>query len=77
MIRGFEVIASVLVAFFVAGIVMGMLLVVTLPLIKIQFTAFRAGLRRSFGRRKYMDGDVWKEPELPAEDDEKPPWYRR
>jgi hypothetical protein len=77
MMRGFEIVAGVLVAFFVAGIVMGMLLVVTLPLIKIQFASFHAGLRRLFGRRKDIDGDIWKEPEPPTEDDEKPPWYRR
>jgi hypothetical protein len=79
MMHNIEVIAGILGVFFLAGIIMGMLLVVVLPLIKIQLKSFHEGLRSRVSRRKrkYMDGGDWQEPEPPREDDEKPPWYRR
>ena len=50
--RGFEIIAIVIVVFFVIGIGTGMLMVITLPLL-------RAVLRTRRNRRRY-GGDWWK-----------------
>jgi hypothetical protein len=59
-VTGFELVASVIGIFFVAGIVMGFLIVAVLP--------------RRRGRR-YMDGGPWQElpPRTDRDDDERPP----
>lgn len=58
----FELAVSILAAFFVAGIVAGVLLV-TMP-------------RRPPGQGQwYQDGPDWKEPPAPREDDEESAWW--
>jgi hypothetical protein len=50
--RGFEIIAIVIVVFFVIGIAVGMLSVIALPLL-------RAVLRTRRNRRRYRNGGDW------------------
>ena len=50
--RGFEIIAIVIGVFFVIGIAVGMLLVITLPLL-------RSVLRTRRNRRRYKNGGDW------------------
>jgi hypothetical protein len=50
--RGFEIIAIVIGVFFAMGIATGMLLVITLPLL-------RAVLRTRRNRRRYRNGGDW------------------
>ena len=50
--RGFEIIAIVIGVFFAMGIATGMLLVITLPLL-------RAVLRTRRNRRRYKNGGDW------------------
>jgi hypothetical protein len=58
-VTGFELVAGVIGIFFIAGIAMGVLIVMVLP--------------RRRGRR-YMNGGNWRElPRPPDGDDEKPP----
>jgi hypothetical protein len=59
---GFELVAGVIGIFFVVGLVVGVLLVISLP-----------QLRRYRRARKYMKGGDWKEPPAPDED-EGPRW---
>ena len=62
--RGFEIIAIVIGVFFVAGIAVGMLLVITLPLLQ-------SVLRTRRNRRRYKNGgDWWK---LSPDDGGRPP----
>jgi Flp pilus assembly protein TadB len=62
--RGFEIVAIVIGVFFAMGIAVGMLLVITLPLL-------RAVLRTRRNRRRYRNGgDWWK---LSADDGRGPP----
>ena len=60
--RGFEIIAIVIGVFFVIGIAVGMLLVITLPLLQ-------AVLRTRRNRRRY-GGDWWK---MSTNDGRRPP----
>ena len=62
--RSFEIIAIVIGIFFAIGIVVGMLLVITLPLIQAMF-------RNRRNRRRYMDRGNWSK--LPPSDDGRPP----
>jgi hypothetical protein len=63
-VRGFEIVAIVIGVFFAMGIAVGMLLVITLPLL-------RAVHRTRRNRRRYRDGgDWWK---LPGDDGRRPP----
>jgi hypothetical protein len=57
-VTGFELVAGVIGIFFVAGLVMGVLIVAVLPRLR--------------GRR-YMNGGDWQDRSLPPEDEEKPP----
>lgn len=57
---GFELVAGVIGIFFVAGIVMGVLIVSVFP--------------RWRGRR-YMNGGDWRELPPPRDDDERPPHW--
>jgi MFS superfamily sulfate permease-like transporter len=63
--RGFDIIAIVIGVFFAIGIVVGVLLVITLPLLQAMFRYRR-------NRRRYVDaGNWWK---LPSRDDDgRPP----
>ena len=62
--RGFEIIAIVIGVFFVIGIAVGMLLVITLPLLQ-------AVLRSRRNRRRYKNGgDWWK---MSTNDGRRPP----
>jgi hypothetical protein len=80
-VRGFELVASVIAAFFVIGIGVGVLLVTALPAFR------RRGDRQSIGwdsRHRgrvgrppgYGDNDWpgWEEPAIPDDDDTKPRW---
>ena len=63
--RGFEIIAIVIGVFFVVGVAVGMLLVITLPLL-------RAMLLNRRNRRRYKNGgDWWKL--SPEDGDRRPP----
>jgi hypothetical protein len=63
--RGFEIIAIVIGVFFVVGVAVGMLLVITLPLL-------RAMLLNRRNRRRYKNGGNWWK--LPPDDgDGRPP----
>jgi hypothetical protein len=64
--RGFEIIAIVIGVFFAIGIAVGMLLVITLPLL-------RAMLRNRRNRRGYMDGGNWWKVPSRHDDDHRPP----
>jgi hypothetical protein len=55
---GFELVAAVIGIFFVAGIVMGVLIVTMLPM---------------WRGRRYMRGGDWYERPLPPNGDERPP----
>jgi hypothetical protein len=56
-VTGFELVAGVIGIFFVAGIVMGVLIVTVLP---------------RWRGHKYMDGGDWPELPPPPRDDERP-----
>jgi hypothetical protein len=62
--RGFEIIAIVIGVFFVIGMAVGMMLVVTLPLLQ-------AVLRNRRNRGRYKNGGNWSM--LPPDDDRRPP----
>lgn len=61
--RSFEIIAIVIGVFFAMGIAVGVLLVITLPML-------RAAFRSRRNRRRYKDGGNWWK--LPADDDRRP-----
>jgi hypothetical protein len=63
---GFELVAVVIAAFFIAGIAVGLLAVIAIS-------------RLGHGRpdRKYMSGGGWQEPPLLREDDKPPRWPGR
>jgi hypothetical protein len=63
--RGFETIAIVIGVFFVIGIAVGMLLIVSLPLL-------RGMLRNRRNRRGYKKGGNWWKLQ-PEDDDRQPP----
>ena len=63
--RSFEIVAIVIGIFFAIGIVVGMLLVITLPLL-------RALLRGRRNRRRHIDGGNWWKSH-PGDDDRRPP----
>ena len=66
--RGFEIVAIVIGIFFAIGIVVGMLLVITLPLL-------RAMLRSRRNRRRYIEGGNWsKSGHRDDEGRRPPPW---
>jgi hypothetical protein len=56
-VTGFELVAGVIGIFFIAGIVMGVLIVAVLPRLR---------------HRRYMNGGDWQDPPPPRDDDEKP-----
>jgi hypothetical protein len=77
-VRGFEVVAGVIAAFFVIGIVFGVLLVVALPAYDRRRDARSVGAGGEYRRRPgrpggYRPGDAagWEEP--PGLDGETPP----
>jgi hypothetical protein len=83
-VRGFEVVASVVAAFFVIGIGVGVLLVVAMPALR------RRRGTRDFGRQDYCrhpyglppdyddsDGPGWQEPRGPDDDNFPPTWPGR
>jgi hypothetical protein len=61
-VRGFEVVASVIAAFFVIGIGVGVLLVIALPVLR---------------RRRDTRCPGWQEPPGPDDDEGPPPWPGR
>jgi hypothetical protein len=69
-VRGFEIVASVIVIFFVVGIGVGVLLVVALPALR---SSWRNLLRRLRYGRRNLDGGNWQELPPPRDDREKPP----
>jgi hypothetical protein len=69
--RGFEIIAIVIGVFFAIGIAVGMLLVITLPLL-------RSLLWNRRNRRRHLDGgNWWKLPPRDDEDRRPPRWPGR
>ena len=64
----FEAVGAVIVAFFGFGIVMGVLIVVALPVFR-RHSAERRRMR--VNRRRYTDGNDWREP--PSWGDERIP----
>jgi len=62
---GFELIAGVIAIFFVAGIAVGVLLVIALPQLRQVWRSWR-GIR-------YMNRAGWQEPPAPRHDDAKRP----
>ena len=82
--RGFEVVASVIAAFFVVGIGVGVLLVVAMPALRRRRGTRDLG-REDYHRRRYglapgygdSDGPGWQEPPGPDGDDSPPPWPGR
>ena len=81
--RGFEVVASVIAAFFVIGIGVGVLLVVALPALRRRRGTRDIGRKADY--RPYSlppgygdnDGSGWQEPPSPDDDDSPPPWPGR
>jgi hypothetical protein len=63
----FEVVATVIIAFFGFGIAMGVLIVVALPV----FRRYREERRRN--NRRYMNDGDWEEPSSPDDDKRRPP----
>ena len=82
--RGFEVVASVIAAFFVIGIGVGVLLVVAMPALR-RHRGTRDIHREDYYRHRYglppgyldSDGPGWQEPPGPADDDSPPSWPGR
>jgi hypothetical protein len=64
--RGFEIIAIVIGVFFAMGIAVGMLLVITLPLLQ-------SVLRTRRNRRRYTEGGNWWKMPPRDDDDRRPP----
>jgi hypothetical protein len=64
--KGFEIIAIVIAVFFAIGIAVGMLLVITIPLL-------RAVLRNRRDRRRYVDRGNWSKGSPRDDDDRRPP----
>ena len=62
MVTGFELVAGVIGIFFVAGLVMGVLIVAVLPRLR--------------GRR-YLNGADWQDPPPPGDDERLPRWPGR
>jgi hypothetical protein len=83
-VRGFEVVAGVIAAFFFVGIGVGVLLVIALPALRRRRDAREIGwdgdYRRSYAPPPgYGDNDDpgWEEPPGPDEDEGPPPWPGR
>ena len=82
--RGFEVVASVIAAFFVIGIGVGVLLVVAMPALRRRRGTRDIGREERY-RHPYglppgygnSDGPGWQEPPGPNDDDLPPPWPGR
>ena len=79
--RGFELVASVIAAFFVIGIGVGVLLVIALPALRRrrdpQSIGWDGQYRRWVGRPPGYgdsDGPGWEEPPGPDDDDTPPRW---
>ena len=66
----FEVVAMIITIFFGFGIAMGVLIVVTLPVIKRHCEERR---RMYSNHRRYLGDDGWQEPPSDRDGDEKPP----
>lgn len=62
--KGFEIVTIVIGVFFVVGVIVGVLLVITLPLLRAVFWHRR-------NNRRYLDGGNWWK--LPSRDDERRP----
>jgi hypothetical protein len=62
-VTGFELVAGVIGIFFVAGLVMGVLIVAILP--------------RLLGRRRYLNRANWQDPPSPGDDEKPPRWPGR
>jgi hypothetical protein len=83
-VRGFEVVASVIAAFFAIGIGVGVLLVIALPALGRRRGARAIGREDNY-RHPYGlppgygddDGPGWQEPPGPDDDDSPPPWPGR
>ena len=81
--RGFEVVASVIAAFFVIGIGVGVLLVVAMPVLRRRCGARDIGGREDYYRPPYSlpgygdDGAGWQEPPGPDDGEAPPPWPGR
>jgi hypothetical protein len=84
-VRGFEVVASVIAAFFVIGIGVGVLLVVAMPALRSRRGTRDIGREDDY-RHPYglppgydnSDGPGWQEPPPdPDDDDVPPPWPGR
>jgi hypothetical protein len=83
-VRGFEVVAGVIAAFFVIGIGVGVLLVVAMPALRRRRGARDIG-REDYYRYPYglppgyggNDGPGWQEPPVPDDDDLTPRWPGR
>ena len=82
--RGFEVVASVIAAFFVIGIGVGVLLVVAMPALRRRRGTRDTGRNNDY-RRPYglppgygeNDGPGWQEPPGPDDDASPPTWPGR
>ena len=82
--RGFEVVASVIAAFFVIEIGVGVLLVVAMPALRRRRGTRDTGRNNDY-RRPYglppgygeNDGPGWQEPPGPDDDDSPPTWPGR
>jgi hypothetical protein len=82
-VRGFEVVASVIAAFFFIGIGVGVLLVIALPALRRRRGAREIG--SADDRRRYglppgygeQDGPGWEEPPGPDDGDYPPRWPGR
>ena len=82
--RGFEVVASVIAAFFVIGIGVGALLVVAMPALRRR-RGTREISREEYYRHPYglppgygdSDDPGWREPPGHDDDDSPPPWPGR
>jgi hypothetical protein len=83
-VRGFEVVAGVIAAFFFIGIGVGVLLVIALPALGRRRGAREIGWHGD-SRRQYglppdyggNDGPGWEEPPGPDDDDNPPRWPGR
>jgi hypothetical protein len=83
-VRGFEVVASVIAAFFVIGIGVGVLLVVAMPALSRRRGTRDIGREDDY-RHPYglppgygdTDGPGWQEPPGPNDDDLPPQWPGR
>jgi len=71
VVSGFELVAIVIGVFFVAGIAVGVLLVMALPILRATFRSLFWPYR---DYRRHLDDGAWRG--LPRrDDDEKPPWW--